>query len=307
VRPAAWLAAALLLAQAPTALAISPQTLSDPIGDNCRDYGVAYGSLCGPDVSQVVFSAPGDGNLHVDITYVSLPPSPKPEMPDQKPEFAELGIYSLSATTADLYGAPNAYRVAQTSPGEWTLQSMSTFTMVGTVTANVRPMGLELIVPLTVLGDAASHKYAVNAGSPGESIPMHPELVPNTGLFEFAPEPPAIAVESTTLTGSTAIKGLASIRARQSGRDLAGSLVLGAAGDLTIDALARVGSKRRSIGKFRKAGAKAGDLSFRIRVTPSVRRRLAGRRAQVTLRFTLKPATGSALTQNKNVSLRVLR
>jgi hypothetical protein len=302
-----WLTVALLVAQAPAALAISPQTLTDPIGDNCRDYGAAYGSLCGPDVSQVVFSAPGDGNLHVDITYVSLPPSPKPEMPDQQPDFAELGIYSLAATTADLGGAPNAYRVAQTSPGQWTLQSMSTFTMVGTVTANVRPMGLELVVPLTVLGEVTTHKYAVNAGSPGESIPMHPELVPNTGLFEFPPEPPAIAVESTVLTGSTAIKGLAAIPARQSGRQLAGSVVLGAAGDLTIDALARVGSKRRSIGKFTKAGAKAGNLSFRIRVTPSVRRRLDGRRTPVTLRFTLKPATGSPLTQSKNVSLKVAR
>ena len=52
-------------------------------------------------------------------------------------------------------------------------------------------MGLELVVPLTILGDATSHKYAVNAGSPGESIPNHPELVPNSGLFAFPPEAPA--------------------------------------------------------------------------------------------------------------------
>ena len=165
------LACVLLLAAAPPALALSPQTLTDPIGDNCRDYGTALGSLCGPDISQVVFSAPGDGNLHVDITYVSLPPAPSPELPAQTAEFAELGIYSISATTPDLNADSSAFRVAQTSPGVWTLQSITTFTIIDTVTAIPRTMGLELVVPLTSLGAATDHKYAVNAGSPAEAIP----------------------------------------------------------------------------------------------------------------------------------------
>ena len=102
---------------APPALALSPQTLTDPVGDNCRDYGAGSGASADRTSRRSSSRRPGDGNLHVDITYVSLPPSPGPELPAQIPEFAELGIYPIAATTPDLYGAPGAFRVAQTSPG----------------------------------------------------------------------------------------------------------------------------------------------------------------------------------------------
>ncbi len=307
VRSAASITAALLALHAAPAPAISPQTLTDPVGDNCRDY-TRLGNQCGPDITQVVFSAPGEGNLHADITYASLPVDVG--VP-QLAEYVELGIYPPGATTPHLFGIPATYRVAQTSPGRWTLQSISAgFQVVGPVTATVRPLGIELAVPLATLGDPSTHRYAVNAGSAGETIPEHPDLAPNTGLFDLAADAPAPT--PTTTEGTTAvapaIKALSGIPAKQRGNAVAGRLDITVGGDLTIEALVPAAkSKLKSIGKIIKRGLKAGTVSFRLPLPASVRKKLAGRKTQVTLRISLKPASGKAITQTRKVSLTVPR
>ena len=306
VRSAASITAALLALLAAPALALSPQTLLDPVGDNCRDYAL-LGTHCGPDITQVVFSAPGDGNLHVDVSYASLPvDSGVPQLAED----VDLGIYPLDATTPSLFGVIGTYRVAQTSPGQWTLQSISAlFQVVGSVTATVRPLGIELAVPLATLGDPSIHRYAVNAGSSGETIPQHPDLAPNTGLFDLAGETPPVPTTTGGTTAVTpAIKALSGIPARQRGNAIAGKVDVSVDGDLTIQALVPAAkSKLKSIGTITKRGVNAGTVSFRLPLPASARKKLAGHKTQVTLRLSLKPASGKTVTQTRKVSLTVPR
>src|SRR5262245_21222080 len=92
----------MLLGAPGTASAIPAQTLTDPTGDNCRDFATPPGNWCGPDISQAVFSTPGDGNLHVDITYASIPTNVIGGTPlEELPAYVELGIYPKSATSPD--------------------------------------------------------------------------------------------------------------------------------------------------------------------------------------------------------------
>lgn len=299
---AAIVAALLVLPAAPAHGAMSPQTFSDPIGDNCKEY-VGLGSRCGPDISRVVFSAPDDGNLHVLVSYASFPKSTDPAFPDQAPEFVELGIYPIVGKSADLLAVSDTYRVAQTAPGVWTLAAMSRgLEVVGTVTTASRDDGFELIVPLRTLGFPWSHKYAVNAGSYGEAIPSLPDLAPNSGLFTLAEEvPPAPVV-------APAISGLRGIVAQQRGAAIAGAVVVSVPGDLTIEALVPGRrSKLASVGKVTKRRVSAGAVSFRLALPARVRRQYAGRRAKVTLRLTLTPTTGQAVRQTTRVTLTVPR
>ncbi len=301
-RPALSISAVALSLLAAPALGMGPQTFTDPVGDNCRDY-TTIGYHCGPDITQVVFSAPGDGNLHVDLTYASLPLSTDPALPTQVPEFVDVGVYPLGATTANLFGTTDTYRFAQTNPGEWTLSSISGgFNVVGSGSATVRPLGIDLAVPLLTLGLPWTHRYAVNAGSAGETIPEHPDLAPNSGLFSLVDDTPVPVVPP-----AAAISALSGIRSKQRGRTISGSVAVSAAGDLTIEALAPVKSKLTSIGKLTKRGLQAGKTSFRLVLAASARKRLAGRRSQVTLRLTLKPTVGVATIQTRTISLTVPR
>ena len=95
--PAGWRGAALAPGVA------SAETLTDPVVDNCRNYPGLPGSPditgCGPDISQAAFTSPGDGNLHVNVSYASLPSGPP--FP-QLLTYIELGIYPKTATTPQL-------------------------------------------------------------------------------------------------------------------------------------------------------------------------------------------------------------
>ena len=295
--------AALIALPAAPAPAMAPQTFIDPVGDNCRDY--SNGNQCGPDITRVTFTTPGDGNLHVDIAYASLPVSTDPALPTQVPEFVDLGIYPLAATSPNLFATTDTYRVAQTSPGEWTLSSISGgLKVVGSVTAVPSGYGIELSVPLLPLSFPWTHRYAVNAGSAGETIPEHPDLAPNSGLYSLVDDTPAPPVAPPV----AAISALTGISGKQRGKAISGTVAVSVPGDLTIEALVRgAGSKLAIIGKLTKRGVKAGKVSFRVALTAKTRRKLAGRRSQVTLRLTLKPLLGASITQTRAVTLTVPR
>lgn len=183
------------------ALAIAPATASavtftDPAGDNCKSYSM-IGTHCGPDISQVELEAPGDGNLHVTVMFSSLPV----DIVQQIPEFTELGIYPLTATSPLPNQVNLAYRFHWIPPTKWNLEKYEAgkgITFLQTGSAAVGAMDIELVVPLAPLGDPAGYKYAVNSGNVGEVIPEHPDLAPNEGLFELGPAPVApIAAPST--------------------------------------------------------------------------------------------------------------
>ena len=312
-RSVAVIGALLLALLAAPALGMMPvQTFADPVGDNCRYYGLDV-YHCGPDIEQVVFSAPGDGLLHVNVSYASLPATTNPEFPPQVPEFVDLGIYPPAATTAKLFALPDTYRVAQTAPGEWTLTSITDgFKVIGTAAATVRPLGIELAVPFSRLGFPWLHRYAVNAGSAGETIPEHPDLAPDIGLFELveeAPAPPVTPKPGGGISATTpSIKGLSGISGKQRGKAISGTIDVSVGGDLTIEALVPTAkSKLTGAGRLTKRGVGAGKVSFRMTLASSARRKLAGRQSKVTLRLTLKPFVGATVRQSRVVSLTVPR
>ena len=133
----------------------------------------------------MTFTAPGDGNLHVDIAYASLPASTDPALPTQVPEFVEIrGLPAHSDDAEPLRHHRHLPRRPDQSRA-WTLSSISGgFNAVGSVTAVPSAFGIELSLPLLTLGFPWTHRYAVNAGSAGETIPEHPDLAPNSGLFD---------------------------------------------------------------------------------------------------------------------------
>lgn len=318
---AASICAAALALLAPGALAMPTQVFTDPVGDNCREY-TGLGTQCGPDITQVVFSLPADGQLHVDVSYASLPVSTDPQLPTQLPEFVDVGIYPPSATTPNLFAELYTYRVAQTSPGEWTLSSLTGgFAVIGTVTAAVRPLGIELAVPLNILGPPWLQRYAVNAGSAGATIPELPDLAPNEGLYSLvaeAPPPaqpaPATAPARTPATTRAApradIRSLRGIPANQRGRSISGTADVSVPGDLTVEARANAKKSKTKtvrIARVTRRKVKAGKVRFRLVLPKSARRKLAGRRTRVTLRVTLKPKSGRSVTRTRRVTLTVPR
>jgi hypothetical protein len=165
----------------------SAVTFADPAGDNCREYTM-IGTHCGPDISQVELEAPGDGNLHVTVSFSALPV----DIIQQIPEFTELGVYPPTAASPLPNQTNLAYRFHRLPPTKWDLERYEAgkgITFLQTGSAVVGAMEIELIVPLAPLGDPASYKYAVNSGSTGEVIPEHPDLAPNEGLFELGAAP----------------------------------------------------------------------------------------------------------------------
>lgn len=325
------------------AKAISPQTLTDPVGDNCRNYDVGVGirTFCGPDITRAAFSTPGDGSLHVDVTYASLPSD---ALGTQSVEYVELGIYPKAATTPSLFALPGTYRVTRTTSQGWTLQTTNGgFKVVGQASVTPRALGIDIAVPLSPLGgDPTAFRYAVNAGNAGETIPEHPDLAPNTGLFDLvgdaAPPPTTPAappkIPSTPMSGSGKTAGLRAltIPSRQRGGAISGRLdVTGPGGDLAIDALVpgealaprskprRRGAKKsrlrrvakkpklHRIAKLTKRGVRAGTVRFRLSLQRSIRRKLAGRTVRVTLRISLRPRRGKTVTQSRTVRLAVPR
>jgi hypothetical protein len=310
------------LAPAPAA-AITTQTVDDPVGgepvagmptpDNCRAYTAPAGVFCGPDITRVVFSTPGDGNLHVDITYASLPlifGTP------QTVENVEIGLYPKTATARDFFWDRRVSRAAagfsvNTPP-----------TVHGAVAATLRPLGIELLVPLSAIGgDATLWRYVVNAGNIGEVVPEHPELVPNDGFIDLTgdaappgpvvppapvepvvpPAPPAPPEPVVTPASVRAlIAPLAGIAPVQRGPSLGGQVTLaGDADQITVEALVRPALLRsptaaappplKRIGVFTKRGVKAGKLTFRVPLSRATRAKLAVRPATaITLRITLR-------------------
>lgn len=189
-----FLPVCLLALVALTPASASAATLTDPVGDNCREYTIPSGSHCGPDITSAEFTIPGDGFLHVDVSYASLPV----DFIQQKPEYIELGIFAPASTSPDLEVGDFRFHHLEPKMGEqvWRLEEITpTFKPVGDGSAVVGSLGIELLVPLAPLGDLEDHRYALNAGSTGEVIPEHPELAPDTDLFDLAkslPSPPLL-------------------------------------------------------------------------------------------------------------------
>jgi hypothetical protein len=161
--------------------AASGKTLNDPVNDNCRTYPFATGNFCGPDITRADFSLPGDGFLHIDVDYASMPSSGGIA---QTQENIELGIYPKTATAPDFNVL--AFRFSKWGP-TWKLQQKtSSLAPVADGSATITgPLGIELRVPVGPLGNPTDYLYALNAGRDGEVIPEHPDLAPNSGLFDL--------------------------------------------------------------------------------------------------------------------------
>jgi len=318
----ALIAAAGTLAPA-SALAIPSQTFVDPVGgtpvpgtplpDNCRTYTTPPADICAPDVTQVVFSTPGDGNLHIDITYASLPtvfgfPS--------SVEHVEVGLYPKAATTVDLSWDRRVSKFGSS------FSVNKPPTAHAPVLANLRPLGIKLVVPLTAIGgDPTVWRYVVNAGNVGEVVPEHAELVPNTGFIDLAgdpapppppspppappPTPPAPPVPLEPPVTPAMLKALigplTGIVPVQRGPALAGQVTLKDGADaLTVEALVRPATLRppaagaapaplTRIGIFTKRNVQAGKLAFRVPLSRAIRAKLALRpTSAITLRVTLR-------------------
>jgi hypothetical protein len=150
----------------------------------------------------------------------------------------------------------------------------------------------------------------VNAGSAGETIPEHPDLAPNSGLYSLVNDAPVPVATPPVAAPAAAISALSGISSKQRGSAITGTVAVNVAGDLTIEALAptaKATKKARSVGKLTKRGVKPGRVSFRLRLSAGNRKKLAGRRSRVTLRLTLKPSTGATVAQTRTVSLTVPR
>ena len=291
----------------------SAQTLTDPVGDNCRNYPGLPGSPditgCGPDISQAVFTSPGDGNLHVNVSYASLPSGP---LIPQLPTYIELGIYPKTATTPQLVVGSHRF---SNFGGTWKLQLLSStaFQVLADGSATTSALGIELVVPLGPLGDPSNYLYALNSGSNGEVIPEHPDLAPNTGLFSLAAAPGGGGGGGGTTLLTPEIEKLTGIPKRQTGTKIAGRVNITTPGSLTVDALvpqsavkaSAAAKKLTSIGKVTKKNQPAGTVRFSLRLKKAAKRKLAGKRVKVTLRLTLKPTGQSAVTATRKVTLKV--
>ncbi len=198
-------------------------------------------------------------------------------------------------------------------------------TIHGAVVANVRLLGIELLVPLSAIGgDPTLWRYVVNAGNIGEVVPEHPELVPNDGFIDLSgdatppvppvtpPAPPGpvtpplppgpVEPVVTPAAVRALIKPLAGILPVQRGPALAGQVTLaGDADQITVEALVRPAMLRpptaaaatppplTRIGVFTKKAVKAGKLTFRVPLSRATRAKLAVRPATaITLRVTLR-------------------
>jgi hypothetical protein len=185
--PFAIMAALAVLAPA----AAHGQTLTDPAGDNCRDYTTPTGNFCGPDITSAKFSLPGDGFLHVNVTYASIPPLIiGGTQIEQTSEHIEMGLYPKTATAPDFTAL--TYRFSKWTSTTWKLQQKTdNLRPVADGSATPGPLGIELRVPLGPLGDPKNYRYALNAGIVGEVIPEHPDLAPNSGLFDLGAAAPS--------------------------------------------------------------------------------------------------------------------
>lgn len=282
----------------------SSQTLIDPVGDNCRAYPM-IGNHCGPDITQAVFTTPGDGNMHVDITYASLPTEVFGEVSiPQLPEYVEVGIYSATATSPALTGL--AYRFSKFGAG-WKLQKNDQgLKVVGDGTATPRALGIELVFPLAPLGDPLAWRYAVNAGNTGELIPEHPDLAPNSGLFALpaAPPPGGGGITESVITALDGIAG------RQKGTKIKGAIEVSTPGTLRVQALVRPGAlastaQLKVIGKATKAVTAAGTVRFKVPLKKSAKRKLSGKKVKVTLRLALTAEGGTTATAKRKITLKV--
>jgi hypothetical protein len=288
--------AAALLTVPATASAIPTQTFTDPVGgapvagqplpDNCRFFATPGGDFCGPDITGVTFSTPGDGNLHVDIAYASLPvvfgiP--------QQVEHVDIGLYPKTATAVDLFWDRRIVKFS----GGWVVSARTGQTTYGTGGATQRPLGIEIVVPLSAVGgDPAAWRYVVNAGIVGEVVPEHAELVPNAGFIDLTGDPTPQILRAN-------IGPLAGIPAVQRGAALTGTLTLGGPADeLLVEALvkprllqpsAATRAPLKRIALFRKRNVTAGPIAVRLPLTRSVRSKLKARpSAAITLRITLR-------------------
>ena len=173
----------------------SAQTLTDPVGDNCRNYPGLPGSPditgCGPDISQAVFQpVPGDGNLHVNVSYASLPSGP---LIPQLPTYIELGIYPKTATTPQLVVGSHRF---SNFGGTWKLQLLSStaFQVLADGSATTSALGIELVVPLGPLGAPSNISMPSTLAATVRSSPSIPTLLRTPVSSASLPRPAGAAV-----------------------------------------------------------------------------------------------------------------
>ena len=264
------LAAALLVAPASPALAhLAP----DADGSDRRQLPLTTapptGAFAARTSRRSCSRRPATATCTWTSRYVSLPPSPKPEMPDQQPDMAELGIYSMSATTR---GSLRRTQRLPRRPDE--------------------PRRVDAPVDVDLHGRRHGHCERQAAGSrahraadgarrrdepqvrrqrrqPGRVDPDAPRARAEHGLFAFPSSHRRSPSSRRVLTSAAAIKGLSGIPARQSGRVLTGTVQLGAPATLRSTRWPGWDRSAAASASSRSRASRPEPSSFRIAVAAS--------------------------------------
>lgn len=239
----------------------------------------------------------------------------------------------LTKTEATLAGAVNPDGQATEYFFEW-----GTSAAYGHTTEKLPLVGEDhtehaVSAALSELAPGTVYHFRLLAKNPSDSVPVagademlttaSPPLPQSTtptspapsATQPSAPPPPTSTAGTEPLGGGPLIAFGSSLRSIQHGTSVAGSLVVSAAaagGRLEIDLLAkgasRRGAKRLSavrVGRLVRGSVSAGRLSFVVKLDATAQRALRRlRRLALTLRITLTPTEGQAVTLKRSIEQR---